>query len=134
CVRERHAGGTVTRALVAVPLDGSAALPGSTGVRELVSGSDFLAFPRLSPDGRTLAWVAWDHPRMPWDGTELRVARVDVGLVGSPRTRLGGPSESVLQPLWLDDATLAVMSARSGWWNLVRAGLDGTVEPLVEVE
>ncbi|HEU0103837.1 MAG TPA: prolyl oligopeptidase family serine peptidase [Mycobacteriales bacterium] len=125
CVRERHAAGGVTRAIVAVPLDGSAQ------VRELVSGSDFLAHPRLSPDGRHLAWVAWDHPRMPWDGTELRVAAVTDW---RPRTLLGGPTESVLQPEWLDATTLAAATDRSGWWNLVRAGLDGAVEPLLEAD
>jgi dipeptidyl aminopeptidase/acylaminoacyl peptidase len=125
CVRERHEAGAVTRGLVAVPLDGSAQ------VRELVGGSDFLAFPRLSPDGRHLAWVAWDHPRMPWDGTELRVAPVEGGEVGTPRTLLGGPSESVLQPEWLSDATLSVATDRSGWWDLVTVDLDGTVTPLL---
>ena len=127
CVRERHSGGVVTRALVAVPLDGSGQ------VRELVSGSDFLACPRLSPDGRHLAWVAWDHPRMPWDGTELRVASVDGdGRVGEPRTLIGGPTESVLQPQWLDATTLVAVTDRSGWWNLVRVGLDGQTSPLRE--
>jgi len=127
CVRERHSGGVVTRALVAVPLDGSGQ------VRELVSGSDFLACPRLSPDGQHLAWVAWDHPRMPWDGTELRVAPVDGdGRVGEPRTLIGGPTESVLQPQWLDATTLVAVTDRSGWWNLVRVGLDGQTSPLRE--
>ena len=126
CVRERHREGVVTRAVVAVPLDGSGQ------VRELVSGSDFLAFPRLSPDGRHLAWVAWDHPRMPWDGTELRVAPVDGGRVGEPRTLLGGPTESVLQPQWLDATSLVAVTDRSGWWNLVRVDLDGGTTVLRE--
>jgi hypothetical protein len=61
CVRERHAGGRITRAIVAVPLDGSAA--GDAGaVRVLVSGSDFYAFPAPSPDGTALAWICWNHP------------------------------------------------------------------------
>ncbi len=128
CVRERHRDGVVTRGLVAVALDGSGT------VDELVAGSDFLASPRLSPDGRHLAWVAWDHPRMPWDGTELRVADVDGLRVGEPRTVLGGPEESVLQPEWLDDGALAAVTDRSGWWNLVRVGLDGTLAPLLEAE
>ena len=126
CVRERYVDGVVSRGLVAVPLDASGA------VRELVGGSDFLAGPRLSPDGRHLAWTAWDHPRMPWDGTELRVAEVRDGLVGTPRTLAGGPSESLVQPEWLDDRTLAVASDRSGWWNLVRVDLDGASAPLRE--
>jgi dipeptidyl aminopeptidase/acylaminoacyl peptidase len=120
CVREAHADGRIHRALVAVPLDGAGAGDPSA-VRELVSGSDFLAFPRPSPDGRLLAWVAWDHPRMPWDGTELRVAPLGPdGTAGEPRTLLGGPAESVLQPEWADTETLYAVSDRSGWWNLYR--------------
>ncbi len=68
CVRESHDGeGTIVRDIVAIRLDGAS-------LRSVVSGSDFLAYPRVSPDGTQLAWIAWDHPQMPWDGTELRVA------------------------------------------------------------
>ena len=41
--------------------------------RVLVSGNDFYANPRLSPDGQFLSWLTWNHPNMPWDGTELWV-------------------------------------------------------------
>jgi dienelactone hydrolase len=128
CVRELHSGGTVTRAVVAVPLDGSGA------IRELLSGSDFLAYPQLSPDGRHLAVIAWSHPQMPWDGTELWVAPVASGRVGQPRTLLGSKAESVLQPQWVDDETLVAISDRSGWWGLVRVGLDGTTAPILETD
>ena len=126
CVRERHAGGRVTRAIVAVPLDGSAA-EASDAVRVLVSGSDFYAYPAPSPDGAALAWICWDHPRMPWDGTELRVAALrDSGAgpvteAGAGRVIVGGDTESVLAPVWRDDRRLYVISDRSGWWNLYLA-------------
>jgi dipeptidyl aminopeptidase/acylaminoacyl peptidase len=121
CVRERHAGGRVTRAIVAVPLDGSAA-EDTGAVRILVSGSDFYAYPSPSPDGTALAWVCWDHPRMPWDGAELRVA--PIGDAGAARVIMGGDQESVLAPVWRDDRSLYVISDRSGWWNLYLAELD----------
>jgi len=126
CVRETHAAGKPVRHdIVAVPLDGSAAAdPGA--VRVLAGGSDFLAHPRPSPDGRHLAWVAWDHPRMPWDGSELRVAEVRAdGSTGEPRTLLGGPEESAFQPEWAGEDALYAVSDRSGWWNLYRVGLEG---------
>src|SRR5579859_2943225 len=126
CVRERHARGRITRVIVAVPLDGSAA--GDAGaVRVLVSGSDFYAFPAPSPDGSMLAWICWDHPRMPWDGTELRVAAP-----GDPRHQvvMGGDRESVLAPVWRDDRSLYAVSDRSGWWNLYLAGPVGTPRAL----
>lgn len=124
CVQERHHAGAVSRALVAVPLDGSGR------VRELLADRHFLAHPRLSPDGNHLAWIAWDHPQMPWDGTQLRVAPVSEGTLGAPRTLIGSSQESVFQPEWGDDTSLLAVSDRSGWWNLVRVGLDGRVTPL----
>ena len=82
-VRESHTPQGIVRDLVAVPLDASAAVD-NTRVRSIVGGSDFLAGARRSPDGRRLAWIAWNHPQMPWDGTELRVA--ELGPDGTVRT------------------------------------------------
>ncbi len=124
CVREQHGPGRVRRAIVAVPLDGSAAGDPSA-VRELVSGADFYAFPTPSPDGSRLAWICWNHPRMPWDGTELRVAVLHNGTVGRGTLIKGGVSESVLAPCWRDDASLYVVSDWSGWWNIYQVGLYG---------
>lgn len=120
CVREAHdeAGG-VSRALVAVALDGS-------GVRVLGTDTHFLSGLRISPNGRRLAWVGWEHPNMPWDTTSLRVAEIDdAGALGEPVTVLGGVEESVMQPEWADDETLYAISDRSGWWNLYRVGVSG---------
>ncbi len=131
CVRERHGagqdgGGRISRAIVAVPLDGSAA-DDPAAIRVLVTGSDFYAYPVPSPDGTRLAWICWDHPRMPWDGTELRVAALDDGGPVSQKSQqqmiMGGDCESVLAPVWRDDRSLYVISDRSGWWNLYLADL-----------
>jgi dienelactone hydrolase len=122
CVQERHEAGKVTRAIVAVPLDGSAAEQ-PDAVRELVSGADFYAFPTPSPDGGRLAWVCWNHPRMPWDGTELRAARVDDGMPGKGALVKGAIGESVLAPVWHDDASLYLISDWPGWWNLYTLSL-----------
>jgi dipeptidyl aminopeptidase/acylaminoacyl peptidase len=124
CVQERHEAGQVTRAIVAVPLDGSAA-ENAGAIRELASGADFYAFPAPSPDGRLLAWVCWNHPRMPWDGTELRVARVDEAVPGRGGLVKGGTSESVLAPVWRDDTNLYLISDWPGWWNLYSLNLAG---------
>jgi acetyl esterase/lipase len=131
CVRERHDAGTVHRDIAAVPLDGSAADDAGV-VRSVVSGSHFLAYPRLSPDGSKLAWIAWEHPQMPWDGTELRVADLGPdGVCGEPRVLLGSATESVLQPEWADENTLYAISDRSTFWNLYRVGVTGgEPEPL----
>ncbi|HUL24189.1 MAG TPA: prolyl oligopeptidase family serine peptidase [Streptosporangiaceae bacterium] len=124
CIQERHHDGKVTRAIVAIPLDGSAA-GRPDAVRELVSGSDFYAFPTPSPDGKRLAWICWNHPRMPWDGTELRVAPIEDGMPGRGRLVKGGMQESVLAPLWRDATTLYVATDWPGWWNLYQVGLVG---------
>jgi dipeptidyl aminopeptidase/acylaminoacyl peptidase len=136
CVRESHApDGAVSRAIVAVPVDGTAALD-PAAVRVLTAGSDFLAYPTASPDGRRLAWIAWNHPQMPWDGTELRVA--DLAPDGSYpdfRVVMGSTSESVLQPQWVDDDTLTAVSDRTGWWNLYRVdATEGDARPLCPFE
>ena len=121
CVRER-VGDRVVHELVAVPLDGS----GEVAV--LWSGSDFVASPAVSPDGTRLAFVTWDHPRMPWDGTELRVADLLPGpALGEAQVLLGGPQEAVQSPAW-DGAAVRAVTDRSGWWNLVRVEPDGVRE------
>ncbi len=116
-VREDHmVDGEPVNCIVAVDLDGG----GEPG-RVLAHGHDFYASPRLSPDGHRLAWLAWDHPNMPWNGTVLYVA--DVGPEGGldePRPIAGGAAESIFQPEWSPDdgARLVFVSDRSGWWNL----------------
>src|SRR6266487_3906828 len=124
CVQERHYDGKVVRAIVGVPLDGSAAAD-PAAVRELVTGSDFYAFPTPSPDGERLAWICWNHPRMPWDGTELRVAPIEDGVPGRGRLVKGGMQESVLAPRWRDATNLYVVTDWPGWWNLYQVGLVG---------
>ena len=88
---------------------------------ELAAGSDFYSDPRLSPDGRRLAWLSWDFPSMPWDGTDLWVADIlpDGGLA-APTHVAGGPAEAVGQPRWAPDGSLVFVSDRSGWGNLYR--------------
>ena len=130
-----HIGGgvAVRREIVAVPLDGAAAADAGA-IRVLVSGAQFFAFPTPSPDGTRLAWISWNHPNMPWDGTELRVAPVsaDVSQVADAALVMGGPGESVLAPAWRDDASLYAISDASGWWNLylVAASAGATPRPL----
>jgi dipeptidyl aminopeptidase/acylaminoacyl peptidase len=123
CVRETHDGDRISRAIVAVPLDGSAAAD-AAAIRVLVTGADFFAFPTPSPDGGTLAWINWNHPRMPWDGTELRIGPASGTTVADSTLVMGGPEESVLAPRWRDETSLYAVSDISGWWNLylVRPG------------
>ncbi|WP_258572893.1 prolyl oligopeptidase family serine peptidase [Streptomyces sp. KM273126] len=129
CVLEEFTGDgptDVRRVLAAVPLDGSAAQD-RDAVRELTGERHrFVTGPRVSPDGRRAAWLAWDHPRMPWDGTELVVADVaDDGTLREPRTTAGGPEESIAQADWAADGTLVYSSDRTGWWNVYGVGPDG---------
>jgi len=94
----------------------------------LVSGADFYSTPRLSPDGSRLAWLSWNHPCMPWDGTELWVVSVGTdGSLGIPRCVAGGRDESIYQPGWSPDGTLYYVSDRDGWWRIYRAS-NGVVD------
>ena len=105
--------------LVAIPLDGS------RPARTLVSGNDFYAAPRLSPDNTRLAWLEWHHPNMPWDGTELWVGNcAGDGTIADKKKVAGGDAESICQPEWSPDGVLYFVSDRSGWWNLYRVAGD----------
>jgi dipeptidyl aminopeptidase/acylaminoacyl peptidase len=112
-VREQHLGErTPARSIVRIDPDGA-------GVEELAAGSDFLVQPALSPDGRRLAWIAWDHPDMPWDRTTLQVTRL--GDEATTPIALTDGHSAAVQPVWLDDATLLYSDDRGGRWNLRRA-------------
>jgi dipeptidyl aminopeptidase/acylaminoacyl peptidase len=113
CLRETHGEGEAVNEIVALPIEGKGE------PRVLAGGRDFYSFPRISPDGRWLAWTCWDHPNMPWDGTELWVAPLSDS--GEERLVAGGPEESVFQPEWGPEGRLHFVSDRDGWWNLYRA-------------
>jgi dipeptidyl aminopeptidase/acylaminoacyl peptidase len=117
----------VVNELVALALDGSDGLG-----RVLVSGPDFVAGARPSPDGRLLAWLEWDLPDMPWDSVRLRVAGVrEDGSLGDARTVAGGPGTSVVQAAWSPAGVLHAVSDESGWWNLYAFdGPDGPDGPM----
>jgi len=87
----------------------------------LVAGSDFYSSPRISPDGSSLAWLSWNHPNLPWDGTELWVGKIKSdGSLGERLKVAGGSSESIFQPEWSPDGVLYFVSDKSEWWNLYR--------------
>ncbi len=100
--------------------------------QNLVVGQDFYAAPRLSPDRTHLAWLSWNHPNLPWDGTELWLAEFNADRSLGPAQKLaGGPEESIFQPEWSPDGVLHFVSDRSGWWNLY-CWRDGQAERLIE--
>jgi dipeptidyl aminopeptidase/acylaminoacyl peptidase len=113
CVREAH-GDMVANEVVALPADGSGE------VRVLAGGSDFVSAPRFSPDGTRLAWLSWDHPQMPWDGTVLRVAGFHPDGLRDEVVVAGGTDEAILDPTWLPDGDLLFATDRSGYWNVHR--------------
>ncbi len=107
--------------LASIPTDGSAV--DADEITRLHEGFDFCSSPRLSPDGRRLAWICWNHPNMPWDATELWLAEVAAnGLLLSPRRIVGDArgDVSIIEPQWGPDGTLYCVSDESGWWNIQR--------------
>ncbi|MFJ8110638.1 S9 family peptidase [Streptomyces sp. NPDC096132] len=132
CVLEEFTGPgptDVRRVLAAVPLDGSAA-DDRGAVRELTDDRHrFVTGARLSSDGRRAAWLAWDHPRMPWDGTEVLVADITPdGTLSGARVVAGGPEESIAQVDWQRSAGGGVQSPGGGMRSAgggVRSAGDG---------
>ena len=137
CVCEDHTAGghEPTNTLVSINLENG------EDVQVLASGSDFYSSPRLSPDNSQLAWLSWNHPNMPWDGTQLWVAQLkEDGSLSEPQLVAGGVTESIFQPEWSPDGVLYFVSDRTGWWNFYRwqpdLGKGGVweVESLCEME
>ncbi|MBX3726117.1 MAG: S9 family peptidase [Xanthomonadales bacterium] len=122
CVREDHTAATLAangeerNEIVAVSLAGDTEVAGEV----LVTGSDFVAYPRPSPDGRWLAWVTWNHPDMPWDASTLHLAELREDGLGTPRLLAGGPGRAVTEPQWDGDGSLYFIDDPDGWWNLYR--------------
>ncbi len=114
CVRQRHQDDLrADNELVVIPTAGGEA-------QIIASGCDFYSDPRPSPDGRQLAWLCWNHPNMPWDGSELWLADLTPDGLRNAQRLAGGPDESIYQPQWSPDGRLHFASDRTGWWNLYR--------------
>jgi dipeptidyl aminopeptidase/acylaminoacyl peptidase len=129
-VREAHPADASepVNTLVAIGLEGEHT------IRTLASSADFYSSPKLSPDGRQIAWLSWRHPNMPWDGTTLSVGRFDDdGFITGIVTVAGGTDESVFQPMWAPDGELVFASDRSGWWNL-HGWRDGQTRLILKAE
>ncbi|MGG6293213.1 prolyl oligopeptidase family serine peptidase [Leptolyngbya sp. AN02str] len=136
CVREDHRADGHEPANTIVAIATQPQDVANNDGQVLVSGADFYAFPRLSPDGSQLCWLSWNHPNMPWDSTELWVAPIQPdGTLGAATKVAGGPEESVFQPEWSPDGRLYFVSDRTGWWNLYRWDTaSGNAEPLCPKE
>lgn len=129
CIREDHSGkGEAVNTLVKVDMENG-------GIGEvIVGGNDFYAAPRLSPDGSKLAWITWNHPDMPWHGTELWVADVNAdGSLGSRNLIAGGKEESILRPEWSPSNDLYFVSDVTGWCNLYR-WREGVIDALCKMD
>ena len=132
CIREDHrvADKEAVNTIVAVPLSEPEAEQ-----TILASGHDFYASPSLSPDGTWLSWISWNHPNMPWDGTDLWVAQIQPdGSLSNPQHIAGGTDESIFQPEWSPDGVLYFISDRTGWWNFYRWHPQGTVESVFTLD
>lgn len=130
CVQEDHSASDreAVNRIVSLPLEDEGA------PHILAEGHDFYSSPRLSPDGKRLLWLCWDHPNMPWDGTELWMGELDEGgSVLNSQKLAGGREESIFQPEWSPDGIVTFTSDRNGWWNFYR-WQDGETHAVLEME
>lgn len=111
CIAEIHSNKEVENFLALIN-------PVTQEVTPLAKGADFYAAPALHPEGKKLAWLTWNHPQMPWDGTELWIADFEKGQLNNQEQVAGGKEESIFQPQWSPEGILTYVSDKSGWWNL----------------
>ncbi|RYZ82036.1 MAG: S9 family peptidase, partial [Moraxellaceae bacterium] len=94
-------------------------LSGNTEI--LVTGADFYSNPRLNGTNDKLSYLSWNHPQMPWDGTECYCAELgSAGDISKTRLIAGGKTESIFQPQWSPNNELFFVSDRNNWWNIYR--------------
>jgi dipeptidyl aminopeptidase/acylaminoacyl peptidase len=127
CVREDHteatraANGEERNEIVAIPVPGEGEVPTAVDAgRVLVTGWDFVAYPRVSPDGSRLAYIAWAHPHMPWDRASLFVSEMTKDGLGNTWAVVNQEEQSALEPVWSREGVLHFINDNSGWWNLYR--------------
>lgn len=123
-IREDHRGQTILNTLVTIPLPNSDSENGTSSTaphegQPLFTASDFIASPRLSPDGKFIAFISWSHPNMPWDNTELRIIALNSDGDAGTHFTLTGLSEGAVQQLQFDEqGRLWFLSDFEGWWQL----------------
>jgi len=143
CVREDHSKPNCTPKDVVNEL---ISIDTNTGeINVVATGDDFYAAPRLSPDGKKLAYISWNHPHMPWDATSLYLVNIDESDSKSDSETpspihtkdheliAGGDGQtSIIQPLWHPtQGTLYYISDQSGYYNIYRSS---TKEPIFSME
>jgi len=85
----------------------------------LVSGNDFYSNPQISPCGKFLSYLTWNHPQMPWDGSFCYLGSLDAdGNIETTKLIAGSTTESIFQPLWSPKGELFFVSDRNNWWNI----------------
>lgn len=108
----------------------------ASAARPLITGRDFYASPRLSPDGKRLAWLEWSLPHMPWEAAALCVADLDPSGTPEATRRIaggGGAEGAAFQPEWREDGVLVFAWDRTGWGNLYAWDGDA-ITPLTAME
>ena len=126
CVREQVTEHSCKRQLVEVNDQGD--------IRVLMEGHQFFAHPRISPDGKRLVWISWDHPLMPWDGTTLFLADIEDGKLQNKRPLAGSSTNPVLSPEWIDNENILYLDESSGWWNPWQVNTSGKKQQIVNEE
>jgi dipeptidyl aminopeptidase/acylaminoacyl peptidase len=112
CVREDHRnrGKEAENTIVSMNLEGE-------NVRIVAQGNDFYSSPCISPNGKYLAWLTWNHPDMPWNKTALWIGELSKdGLLDEIIQIDKNTNESILQPSWSPDNILYLVSDRNNWW------------------
>ena len=141
-VTEDHRGEEIKNALVAIPLPTT--LKELPPIHTIHEGHDFYAYPRVSPNGKYLSFIAWNHPNMPWDNTALHIGTLvdtlnsfdqQTCFTNIPLREL--QNESVFQPQWSPENDLFFVSDINNWWNIYSysaSDIEKKIEKNIDIE
>uniref|UniRef100_A0A1I8EUP6 Acyl-peptide hydrolase n=1 Tax=Wuchereria bancrofti TaxID=6293 RepID=A0A1I8EUP6_WUCBA len=113
-VHEVHSGNEVENMIVQI-VEGA--------VRPIVTGADFYAFPRISPDGQWLTWMEWDMPNMPWDETTVVISSIKENGDTDELYRISRKGVNYHSPEWSSAGNLYLISDHTNWWNVYEVNL-----------
>uniref|UniRef100_A0A0R3S0N8 Peptidase_S9 domain-containing protein n=1 Tax=Elaeophora elaphi TaxID=1147741 RepID=A0A0R3S0N8_9BILA len=92
-------------------------------IQPIITGADFYAFPRISPDGQWFTWMEWNMPNMPWDETTVVISAIKEDGDIDEICRISREGVNYHSPEWSSAGNLYLISDHTNWWNVYEVNL-----------